>query len=535
LTRRYTFGRFEVRPDERQLLVDGQPAALGARALDLLFCLVERRDRVVTKEELLQLVWPGMVVEENNLTVQISALRKLLGPQALATVSGRGYRFTLSPSEPGAAPLPAELPADVSSSAAEPQLPLPEKPSIAVLPFANLSNQAEQEYFTDGVTEDIITELSRFRSLFVIARNSSFTYKGKHVDVRTVARELGVRYVLEGSIRRAGDRIRVTAQLVDALEGHHIWAEKYDRQVEEVFALQEELTQTIVVAIVPQIDIAEEQKVRRRRPENLSAYELAVRANANASEAWQTSNFSLWEQSLTDARHAFVLDPGSSMALWVIARVQGDRLFLHPFDPDAKERWDEGVSAATKAIELDPSNPQGYARKAWLLSLGRLRLEALAHARRAYALNPNAADVLVILIAVELMDGQHELVLEHANRLVRLSPRDPGIYLTNAMRAAACFFLRDHRKGLEYALLSVNQAPNWPVAHMNHVATAVGAGDLAVARSALGAARRLAPEYVERRLAGNSPYQRPEDQQRMTLALRIAAGLEDEAAAETLR
>jgi len=535
LTRRYTFGRFEVRPDERQLLVDGQPAALGARALDLLFCLVERRDRVVTKEELLQLVWPGMVVEENNLTVQISALRKLLGSQALATVSGRGYRFTLSPSEPGAAPPPAERPAADSSGAAEPQLPLPEKPSIAVLPFANLSDQAEQEYFTDGVTEDIITELSRFHSLFVIARNSSFTYKGKHVDVRTVARELGVRYVLEGSIRRAGNRIRVTAQLVDALDGHHIWAEKYDRQVEEVFALQEELTQAIVVAIVPQIDAAEMQKVRRRRPENLGAYELAMRANADAWDAWQTSNFDLQERSLAEAMRALALDPCSGVALTVIARVRAEQLFIHPSGPDANSQWNEALSAVTKAIELDPLNHQGHGWMAFLLSLGGRGPEALAHARRACELNPNAADALSNLAYVELMDGQHELALEHANRLARLSPRDPRNYITNAMRASACFFLRDHSKGLEYALLSVGQAPNWPPAHTNHVITAVGAGDLAGAKSALDAARRLAPEYVQRRLEGEWAFQRLEDRQRITLAYRIAAGLEDPAAAESLR
>ena len=236
----YIFGRFEVRPDERQVLVDGKAAVLGARALDLLLCLIERRDRVVGKDELLQLVWPGVVVEENNLTVQISALRKLLGPQAVATVAGRGYRFTLTPAT--ASQSPAESDCVSAPTPTEIDLSLPDKPSIAVLPFANMSGDAEQEYFTDGVTEDIITELSRFHSLFVIARNSSFTYKGKAVDVRTVAKELGVRYVLEGSVRKAANRIRVTAQLVDSVTGNHIWAEKYDRVMEDVFDVQEEVT-----------------------------------------------------------------------------------------------------------------------------------------------------------------------------------------------------------------------------------------------------------------------------------------------------
>jgi TolB-like protein len=169
-------------------------------------------------------------------------------------------------------------------------LTLPDKPSIAVLPFQNMSADPEQEYFTDGVTEDIITELSRFHELFVIARNSSFTYKDQAVDVRTVANELGVRYVLEGSIRKVASRIRVTGQLIDGVTGNHIWAERYDRVLDDIFAVQEELTQSIVRAIAPHISEIEVAKARRQRPENRSAYEVAVRAQAKAWEAWLKSD-----------------------------------------------------------------------------------------------------------------------------------------------------------------------------------------------------------------------------------------------------
>ena len=192
------FGRFEIRPSERRLLDAGVDVTLGSRAFDLLLTLVEQRDRVVSKSELLERVWPGLVVEENNLTVQISTLRKVLGAAALNTVQGRGYRFVM--------PLPEAVDAvdtAVAGASASPVWPLPDKPSIAVLPFANLSDAADQEYFSDGITEDILTELSRCHSLFVIARNSSFSYKGRAVDVRTVARELGVRYVLEGRDRKS--------------------------------------------------------------------------------------------------------------------------------------------------------------------------------------------------------------------------------------------------------------------------------------------------------------------------------------------
>ena len=238
---RYRFGRFEMLPGTRRLLLDGAPLAVGARAFDLLLCLIERRERVVDKDELMKRVWPGTVVGDNNLNVQVSTLRRLLGPQARVTVAGRGYRFGLELQSPAVA-------GDPSGALTRPVLALPDKPSIAVLPFLNLGDDPQQEYLTDGVTEDITTELSRFRSLFVIARNSAFTYKGQPVNVRTVSRELGVRYVVEGSVRRAGQRVRVVAQLIDALSGEHIWAEKHDRIFEDIFDLQEEVTRAIVTA-----------------------------------------------------------------------------------------------------------------------------------------------------------------------------------------------------------------------------------------------------------------------------------------------
>ena len=193
--------------------------------------------------------------------------------------------------------LPGSVGSRQTLASGEIDLSLPNKPSIAVLPFANMAGGREQEYFADGVVEDIITALSRFHSLFVIARSSSFTYKGKATDVRTVARELGVRYVLEGSIRRSGDRVRVTGQLIDALTGNHIWAERYDRVLEDVFAVQEEVTQSIVRAIAPQVEASEREKARRRRPENLTAYEIALSANANLHEAEINSDPLLRDQA----------------------------------------------------------------------------------------------------------------------------------------------------------------------------------------------------------------------------------------------
>ncbi len=242
----FRFGPFELLPGRRELLLRGSSVQLGARAFDLLLALVRRQGQLATKDELMAEVWPNIVVEENNLQVQISALRKVLGRDAdssrfLQSIPGRGYRF--------AAPIEHDSPPSVvfnplaapSDSTAEP-LALPDKPSISVLPFTNMSGDPEQEYFADGIAEDIITALARFPSLFVIARNSSFTYKGRTVDVKLVGRELGVRYVLEGSVRKAGNRVRVAGQLVQADNGMHVWARRVcaiERDYEEATSLAE--------------------------------------------------------------------------------------------------------------------------------------------------------------------------------------------------------------------------------------------------------------------------------------------------------
>jgi TolB-like protein len=208
------------------------------------------------------------------------------------------------------------------------RLALPDKPSIAVLPFQNMSGDPEQEYFTDGITEDIITELSRFHSLFVIARNSSFSYKGKSPDIQQVGRDLGVRYVLEGSIRKSSNRIRVTGELVDTFTGNHLWAERYDRVLEDIFAVQEEVTQSIVAVIAPQIESTEQSKAARRRPDNLSAYEIGLLAWAHAWQGYAAADRTLLDQAMREARDALAIDPRSALALPTLPLLAESRCFF---------------------------------------------------------------------------------------------------------------------------------------------------------------------------------------------------------------
>jgi TolB-like protein len=255
-----------------------EPVALGSRALALLAVLLERQGQLITKDEIMDIVWSGMAVEEANLTVQISALRHILDrdreqSSCIQTVPGRGYRFIPPVTRTGSFAVATEHRAPGA-------LALPDKPSIAVLPFANMSGDPEQEYFGDGVVEEIITALSRIRWLFVIARNSSFTYKGQTIDVKRVGSELGVRYVLEGSVRKSGSRVRITAQLIEATTGTHLWADRFEGLLEDIFELQDKVASNVAGVIVAALQAAETARSAARPTNDLTAYDLYLRAYA---------------------------------------------------------------------------------------------------------------------------------------------------------------------------------------------------------------------------------------------------------------
>ncbi|MGA8499116.1 MAG: winged helix-turn-helix domain-containing protein [Xanthobacteraceae bacterium] len=250
------------------------PVALGSRALDLAWLLIERRGELISKDEIMEAVWPGRAVEDNNLTVQISTLRRVLDQargegSCIQTVAGRGYRF-VAPVTRVAAEV---LSATVLSPANEPRA-LPDRPSLAVLPFQNMSGDPEQQYFADGMVEEIITALSRIRWLFVIARNSSLTYGGHAVDVKQVGRELGVRYVLEGSVRKAGSRVRISAQLIETAAGAHLWADHFDGTLEDVFELQDKVAGSVAGIIEPTLRVAETRRSSDRPTADLTAYDF---------------------------------------------------------------------------------------------------------------------------------------------------------------------------------------------------------------------------------------------------------------------
>jgi adenylate cyclase len=490
-------------------------------------------DGVNIAARLQALAAPGGVMASESVRLAIGS-RALFdfepaGEHALKNITEpvRAYRVRAVKSDAPSAAIPA-------APQSPPELALPDKPSIAVLAFENLSGDPEQEYFTDGVTEDIITELSRFHSLFVIARNSSFTYKGKATDVRTIARELGVRYVVEGSIRRAGSRVRVSAQLIDALAGTHVWAERYDRELADIFEVQEEVTRSIVGAVGWEIEGAEVARATRRAPGSLTAYETAMRAYDRVHQAYIKQDSALREQGTREARQALAIDSQSVLALLTLAwALFQDAVFGKRTDSESASQ--EALSFATRAIELDRSNHLGFVYRALAFCVRGCWEEALTDARHALSLNPNDSFSLRTLGYVEMFYGNHEQAITHLLESLRMSPRDPHAHASHVHLAGANFFKKDYAKGLEWSLLTSREAPSLPAAHLWAAVCNVGLGDIGEAKAALSKERLIAPEFVEAWLRGEYRRRRPEDEQLQLVFLRIADGLEDPSAADALR
>ncbi|HEY6984119.1 adenylate/guanylate cyclase domain-containing protein [Reyranella sp.] len=399
-----------------------------------------------------------------------------------------------------------------------PTLTLPDKPSIAVLPFRNMSGDPEQEYFADGITEDISTALSRLHWFFVIARNSSFAYKDKGVDVRVIAGELGVRYVLEGSVRRAGDRLRITAQLVDAHSGNHIWAQRYDREAADLFILQDEITSNVVATIEPQLYAAEDYRAKRKPAENLDAWDCVARGLSLILKMTKPDN--AVAQKLL--KKAIAIDSSYAQAYSLLAfSLSLDNSFgWQPSNSALAAAWD----AAQKALRLDRDNPWAH------LALGhvhrqRLELEdAVAELQNAVALNPNFAFAHTHLGLALCFLGQSGRALVEFDTAERLSPRDFQAGLNNIGRAIGCFIDGRYRDGIDFAKRAVRQNPDTAGAHHMVVVNCALAGEVAEAGAALRNLKRLEPELSLGAL-DVAVYARDGDRRRYREAFRVA-GLE---------
>ncbi len=423
---RYIFENYAIDTDRRELHRGADVVSVAPQVFDLLDYLIRNREHVVSKDNLIKAIWNGRSVSDAALTTRLNVARSAIGDSGdeqrlIKTLPRKGFRFVGQVREaqgPAGATVTGNLEEEPKRA-----LPLPDKPSIAILPFTNLSSDPEQDYFADGMVEEIITALSRSKSLFVIARHSSFTYKGKAVDIKRVGRELGVRYVLEGSVRKAGNRVRITGQLVDAATGNHIWADRYDSTLDDIFDLQDRVTTSVIGAIAPQLERAEIARAQRKPTESLQAYDYYLRAQASGYRYTREANI----EALKLTQTANNLDPdfAAPFALGALCIVQR---WAFGWSSGGAEDKTEARRLARRAIELDKDDPTvlALAGQALAILIGEVE-EGAALLARAISLDPNLAVARFSNGWVQLYFGDGDAAIEQFQIGLRMSPLDPRI------------------------------------------------------------------------------------------------------------
>ncbi|UGX90727.1 winged helix-turn-helix domain-containing protein [Bradyrhizobium barranii subsp. barranii] len=455
---RYLFEDYELDSGRRELYRDTNLVALAPQTFD--FLDYRNRERVVCKDELITAIWKGRCVSDAALTTRLNAARSAIGDSGekqrlIKTLPRKGYRFIGMVQEADGAPTVAVT--EIQRETAKPALPLPDKPSLAVLPFTNLSSDPEQEYFADGMVEDIITGLSRSKSLFVIARQSTFTYKGKAIDIRQVGRELGVRYVLEGSVRKSGDRVRIAGQLIEATTGAHLWADRFDSQLKDIFDLQDQVTSSVISALFPQLERAEIERAKRKPTENLQAYDYYLRALSSFYEFTREQNI----EALRLIRLAVEIDPGlaSAYALGAYCYLQRK---IFGWTIDADQELNDTRRLARRAIELDKDDPTVLVRAGQAIGAVLYEIDdGVALVSRAHELNPNLAVARYTIGWEHIRRGDIEAALKQFHAGGRLSPMDPFLFLLQTGIAFAHFLTDRYEDGSSWAKSAVLHRPNY--------------------------------------------------------------------------
>ena len=502
-----------VDPTVDEICKEGHTIKLEPKSMQLLICLAERAGEVLSVDELLDLVWKNVVVSHDSVYAAVAALRRALGddpknPRYIANVARRGYRL-IAPVSPWVDP-----PTDATSNAIAPPA-LSDKPSIAVIPFLNLSGDPEQEYFSDGITEDIITELSRWRLLAVRSRSASFRYRAIAVDMKRVARELSVRYIVEGSVRRVGARIRINAQLTDTETDSHIWAEKFDYELEELFKAQDQVVQTIVSTLVGRVQVSDTERARRKPPASLAAYECLLKGNAlpwadpdGAAEAIR-----LFEKAID-------IDPGYGLAHASLAAS-----YFRKWEDDASKsdtKLEEALNLAKRAVELDKNESSCFSILGQAYLLRRSFDSALQYSRRAVEMNPNSqwniADMAIVLMYV----GQAKEALVWYNRAKEIDPYfDPPWY----WREMGSAYMLLHR--YEEALAVFGYSHIRPYSIAAHMAGCYARlADIDNAGVSANECLIMKPDFSIAHYMTKQPFKNPADAANLAESLRMA-GLPD--------
>ncbi len=513
----FRFGPFRLDVRNAQLWRGPEVIRLTNKALAVLRYLAEHGGQLVTKDELFTAVWPGVVVSDSALVACIGELRRALGderrtPHFIETVHGRGYRFIASISI-SAQPVSGSK-FQVSSSQPAPALPLPDKPSIVVLPFVNMSGDLEQEYFSDGMTEDLITDLSKLSGLFVIARNSSFYYKGKAVKMEEVSRALGVQYVLEGSVRKADSQIRITAQLVDATTSYHLWAERYDRALQGIFALQDDIRQKIVTALKVKLLPEEQERLKHFPTTNLEAYDYGLRGEAYYycfTKGTNAQARQMWEKAIE-------LDPQYAAAYAALGMTYyTDWVLLWSQDPQALEQTFE---LARRAVTLNDSLPLAHWLLGWAYLYRRQHEQAIAEEEQVLTLNPNAAFGCMALGYALACAGRPEEAIELAERAIRLDPHYAGRYAWDL--GHACYLMGRYEEAIAAFKKTLTWNLNFLPAHGLLAAIYGELGRKEEAHAEVAEMLRISPDYSLEERMQRMPYKDPAVAERLLAALRKA-------------
>ena len=495
-----TLGPFTLDPSRRTLTRGGEVTDLGQRSCALLMALLAAQGDPVGKSVLMDKVWPGTAVEEGNLTVQIAQLRKALGTDAdgrdwIVTVPRVGYRL-ITPQDPAAETT---------------------RPTLAVLPFQNLSGEAEADYFADGIVADIITALSRFRSLAVVSRNSSFIYKGRAVDTREVAQALGAGYVLEGSVRRSGDRLRITAQLVDA-HAVTLWTQRFDGDLSEVFEFQDRITESVATFVAPAIEVSELARSREQRPESVATYDLYLRAREQIEKESMAGNASAYALLTEALRREPDNAPILAQAAWALEHRAA--MGWPPLGPDDRERC---VDHARNGIRLANGNARVLAHCAVaLVQTGKDYDGGMAVIERAAQANPNDLYVLTASGVLTVHCGDLDRAMAYFHHALRLGPSDPisrfglcGIAHVHVLRG-------NYVEALDYAARSLAINDRFDATYWMLIAANAHLGHLDTARGWLRALLAFAPDITLTRIIAGQPARYPDRFAAIADGLRLA-------------
>jgi adenylate cyclase len=493
---RFLFEDCVLDTDRRELRRGADVVAVAPQVFDLLQYLICNRGRVVSKHDLIAAIWDRRIVTDAALATRLNVARRAIGDNGedqrlIKTLPRKGFRFVGMVREESE-PLGAAI-IDTPAEALRPSLTPPDKPSIAVLPFTNLGADPEQQYLADGIVEDIITELSRFSELFVIARNSSFQYRGKASDVRQVGRELGVHYVLEGSVGRGGDRLRITAQLIDAVTGAHRWAEHYDRTLEDVFAVQDEVVRTIVAILAAHVRKAETERTRGKPPNSWQAYDYYLQATDVHARFLLLFNLEDLYETRRFLQRSLAIDPNYARSFALLAHTH-EAAWINPLDDEflRARTLDKALQLARTAVQLDQNLPLAHACLGLILTWKGEHDASMAAFERAIALNPNYLDWRFGLTLV--LAGHSRRAVDVLDAYTRLDPFYSP--LASAILGFAHYVLGQYAQAVPVLRDCVSRAPNLRAGHSWLAATYAQTGQLEGARIEAAEVLRIQPRAL---------------------------------------